>query len=285
MRVALFGASGRLGRALHHTLARRYRVTAYTHSQVDILNPHAIRAALVRSEAQIVVNAAAMTDTDSCERNPSGCYQANALGPRLLAQETDRRGALLVHVSTDYVFDGQKGSPYHEWDEPHPIQEYGRSKMAGENEVRAHARRHLIVRTAWLFGAVGPKQDYVAAVLLAARTGTPLPLFANQIGSPTYLPDLAQAMSDLMGQAAEGTIHVVNAGSISRTAILEAVLRGMNVHLPAALGPGMQAFPIAPRPYSCALKSFVLPVLGVTMRPFQEALDAYLRREAQTHGN
>lgn len=285
MRIAVFGASGRLGRVLQCVLAQRHRVFAYARSDVDILDAHAVRAALSHAQAQVVVNAAAMTDVDLCERNPAACYRVNALGPRLLAQEADRRGALLVHVSTDYVFDGQKGIPYHEWDSPHPIQEYGRSKLSSEHEVSSHARRHLIVRTAWLFGGEGPQRGFVAAVLRAGRTGTPLPFIPNQVGSPTYVPDLAQAIADLLKQAAAGTVHAVNPGRVTRMALAETVLRKVDVHLPTLPGPGMQALPIAPRPQGSALQSLVLPVLGVTMRPWTEALEDYLRQEADEHGN
>lgn len=277
MRVAIFGAGGQLGQALEEVLQQlgRSDVKAFAKADVDVTDPSAVAAAVQAYRPDVLINAAAMTDVDGCERNEAAAYQVNALAARWLACQAERLGALFIHVSTDYVFDGQKGAPYHEWDAVRPIQAYGHSKQMGEEEVRSHCPRHLIVRTSWLYG--GSDKGFVRAVLRRAKSGEAPSVVTAQSGSPSYAGDVARGICDLMDKGAVGTVHLSNAGRASRFEFAEEIVRqaGLSVAvLPAGEAP---ATALAQRPSDTSLTSFVLETVGIRMPSWQEGLQSFIR--------
>src|SRR5262245_19222666 len=150
MRILITGAGGQLGRALQ--AAFEYdEITAFTHAQLDITSYHDVQQAIAARRPEIVINAAAYTNVDGAETEREAAYRGNALGPRNLALATAGRNIPLLHVSTDYVFDGASDRPYHEFDQCHPLSVYGKSKLAGEQVVASLNPRHYLVRTAWLY--------------------------------------------------------------------------------------------------------------------------------------
>jgi dTDP-4-dehydrorhamnose reductase len=157
----------------------------------------------------LIVNAAAYTAVDKAEEEPALAMQINGIGPGLLAEEAKRCGALLLHYSTDYVFDGSKTTPYREDDRPRPLGVYGRSKLEGETRIRASACRHLIVRTAWVYGNGG---NFVRAILGQAAKGAALRVVKDQLGAPTWARDIAGTTVRLLQAGGEGTFHVSAAG-------------------------------------------------------------------------
>jgi dTDP-4-dehydrorhamnose reductase len=224
-----------------------------------------------------IVNCAAATDVDRCEREPHLAYGANAMGVRHLAVAADRVGAHLVHVSTDYVFDGTSGHPYHEWDVTNPLSVYGKSKLGGEREVERHCRWFAIARTAGVFGRRG--SDFVQLVHDAlARPGSGIRFPDDQIGSPTYAPDLAAVLVRLAVERRMGMFHVVNAGTCSRYQLALDVaslsggdVAGIEPTTDAALGRS------APRPLFSALDTMALRMGGMPpLRHYREALTEYL---------
>ena len=211
MKVLLTGAGGQLGTALRQRWDAA-DVVALSHAELDITDLAAVRSSVARARADVVVNAAAYNQVDGAEQDPEAAFRGNALGPRNLAVATAETGAALLHVSTDYVFDGSARRPYHEFDATGPRSVYGRSKLAGEQAVRELNPRHFIVRTAWVYhehGANFPKTMMRLAAQGAVR------VVSDQFGSPTYAPHLAAAIDALLPTGAHGTYHCAGAGAAS----------------------------------------------------------------------
>ena len=211
MKVIVTGAAGQLGQALQLTF-RDHDVTPLTREQLDIGRLDDVRAALGACHADLVLNAAAYNQVDAAETSPEDAFRGNALGPRNLALATAERGIPVLHVSSDYVFDGQGRRPYHEFDRTGPRSAYGESKLAGEESVRALNPRHYVVRTAWLFSATGKN---FARTMIGLRERPEVRVVSDQYGSPTYVPHLAAAIGRLVGTGAFGTYHLAGAGGAS----------------------------------------------------------------------
>ncbi len=192
MRVAVTGAAGMLARALVPALERAgNEVLAPRESDADVTRYESLRAALEPFRPDWVAHLAAFTRVDDCESDPDLAFRVNGLGARNAALAAAAAGAAVLALSTDYVFDGRATRPYREYDSPGPLSTYGRSKWAGEEAVRDVAPRHVIVRSAWLFGAGGA--NFVDAILRKARHGEPLTVVDDQRGAPTWTEDLAGA--------------------------------------------------------------------------------------------
>jgi dTDP-4-dehydrorhamnose reductase len=274
LRIAVFGTSGQLGSVLQQTLSERHEVVSYAR-HFDVRHRETVFSAVRAAHADVVVNAASMTNIDRCERDAEA-FSVNALGPRWLAQACEAAGVLLVQMSTDHVFSGEKGAPYHEWDVPGPVQDYGRSKLAGELEVRAHAPRHLIIRTGWLYG--GDASDFPQVVLERARRALPLRVLDDYAGSPTCVDDLARALLELLEAGAMGTVHVANPGTASRFTFAREIVHSAGLTVPVRVLSSEALAGSAPRPKNSSLTSLVLPSFGVVMQPWPEALRKHLRK-------
>ena len=212
MRILLAGAGGQLGRALDRELGA-HTVVALTRAQLDITDATAVREAVAAHRPDLVLNAAAYNAVDRAETDREAAFRVNALGPRFLAEAAARAGADVLHVSTDYVFDGEKGGPYDELDEPHPLSVYGESKLAGERAVReANPLRHYIVRTAWVYAQGG--KNFPGTILELAKKG-PVRVVNDQRGSPTYAPHLAMKIARLIGMKSFATWHLAGSGEAS----------------------------------------------------------------------
>ena len=181
--------------------------------EIDITGAASVDQCFDAGRPDIAINCAAFTDVDACETEQEKAYVVNALGPELLAKACSARAARLLHLSTDYVFDGEKKSPYLPSDPTSPINAYGRTKLRGECAVAANCRDHLIVRTAWLYGAHG--KNFVRTILRLAREKPELRVVADQFGSPTYTVDLAELLRELALSDATGITHATNSGSCS----------------------------------------------------------------------
>jgi dTDP-4-dehydrorhamnose reductase len=209
LRILVTGAGGQLGTDLLEA-AERYEVIGAGHSELDVGDRDSVLAAVTSSSPDVVVNAAAWTAVDACESDPDRAFRVNAFGARNVAEAARLVGAHLVHVSTDYVFDGTKDSPYSEWDQPNPLSVYGRSKRAGEIEVMGLAPEAAIVRTAWVCGRHG--SNMVKTILRLAAQPGPLRFVDDQHGCPTFTEDLAAMLLFLGVGRRPGTFHVTNQG-------------------------------------------------------------------------
>ncbi len=270
MRILLLGARGQLGRAVCRVFARHELVTP-VERELDVADAGAVERTLDALRPELVLNAAAYTAVDQAEDEPDLAYRANRDGPRVLAEATARRALPLLHVSTDYVFDGEKGAPYVESDATNPLSVYGASKLAGEEAVRRTNPQHYLVRTAWLYGPVG--KNFALSIRAAAAREPRLRVVDDQWGSPTYAPQLAAALEPLIETGAYGTHHLANGGVASRFAFAAALL--------AALGSGTALEPIptsawptrARRPRNSALASE--RSTGIALPDWQDGVRAF----------
>lgn len=277
MRVVITGARGQLGHELLPACARLGEVIGVDLPEWDLTRREsADRLAALRPDW--VIHAAAATDVDRCEREPTWAAAGNVEATAQVAEACRRTGAGVVYLSTDYVFDGRKGAPYLEEDPPAPRSVYGRSKLEGEQIVRRAAPRWAIARTAWLYGVHG--KNFVKTILQKACGCETLQVVDDQVGSPTYAADLAAALATLVERGLTGTFHLTNGGACSWFEFTREILRqaGMTrVRLEPITTQGLAR--AAPRPAYSVLANRAWQEAGEPpLRPWPEALAAMLRR-------
>ena len=271
MRILLTGAAGQLGRALGPALRGHDRI-ALDRGSLDITDLGAVRAAVEAHRPDLLLNAAAYNDVDGAESQPETAFRVNAVGPRNLALATAERSAAILHVSTDYVFDGEAGRAYHEYDRPNPLSVYGASKLAGETSVRELNPRHFVVRTAWLYAKGG--RNFPEAIL-AQYGRESVRVVGDQVGSPTYAPHLADAIARLLATPAYGTYHLAGAGAVSWFDVAQALYKRLGI--PTTIDRVTTAeFPrAARRPRYSALTTLQEP--RIALPPWEEGIEAFAR--------
>lgn len=272
MKILLTGADGQLGRSLQ-AQAGAHTVTAVDIAQLDIADLTAVREAVGAERPDIILNAAAFNDVDGAEADGAPAYRGNALGPRNLAVASAEHGIPILHVSTDYVFDGTSQRPYHEFDQTNPQSVYGRSKLAGENAVRELNPRHYVVRTAWLYHPVGRN---FPNTMRALSDRAEVRVVSDQYGSPTYAPHLAAAILTLVETEAFGTFHFAGRGGTSWFEMTRTLYRLLGIG--TAVHPVSTAeFPRpAPRPRYSVLTTAQSP--EILLPAWEEGLAEYARR-------
>ena len=225
MRVLVTGAGGQVGTELVRVCAAAGdEVAAADRRTVDVGDRDAVLGTVLSTAPDVVVHCGAWTAVDACESDPERAWRDNALACRWVAEACRRAGAHLVHLSTDYVFSGEQERPYVEWDEVGPRSVYGRSKLAGEVEIRAGLPGATIVRTSWVNGAGGPNVTRMVLAALAADPDVELRFVDDQRGCPTFTSDLAPALRQVAAARIPGTFHVTNSGPTTWFAFVESVL-------------------------------------------------------------
>jgi dTDP-4-dehydrorhamnose reductase len=281
MRIALTGANGQLGQALCKRLAPQHDIVPLNQGEFELDSPGAVQQ-VIATRAQLVIHPAAYTNVDGCARDPDLAYRVNGLGTKYVALACQHLDVPLVYISTNEVFAGTRAAAYTEYDQPGPINAYGQSKWAGEQAVRELLSRFYIVRVAWLFGG---EHNFVRTILRIASDppADGLRVVDDEIGNPTYAPDVADAIARLVEQPQPqpqpfyGTYHFVNAGACSRYEFAREILRQG----------GYSDVPITPirladyqrastPPPSTALANIAGAALDIVLRPWQEALAAYV---------
>ena len=282
MRVLITGAGGQLGRALQEVLGREQDVVALTRHEGDITDP-GIVARIVQHRPDVIINAAAWTDVDGAEREPDAAFAVNAWGAQNLALAARAADCDLVHVSTNEVFPGRPGVSYSEFDDVGPVNTYARSKLAGEQMVRTLWPRHYVVRTAWVFFHGGT--NFITKIVAAADRFGRLRVVADEFGNPTYALDLAQAIVRLISTRHYGVYHFTNRGYCSRYEYARAILRlAGRAHVPVVPIQHHQWKRLATPPRHAVLRNTLGPRLGITLRSWEEALEAYFARESKAKG-
>jgi dTDP-4-dehydrorhamnose reductase len=282
MKIAVVGASGQLGTDVVRAFGERGdEVCALTHSELEVTNLDAVGRRLGELGPQVIVNTAAMHHVENCEREPERAFAVNALGPRNLAQVARHLGAVLMHVGTDYVFDGSKASPYDETDAPRPLNVYGNTKLAGEYFVRGTTEKHFVVRTSGLYGKSPCRGkgglNFVELMLKLARERGEVRVVDTEVVSPTSTGELARQMVALSRSECYGLYHATAEGSCSWYEFAREIfdVTGTRVSLKVA---SPNEFPAkVPRPSYSVLENRALKLLGLnTFRPWQDGLRDYL---------
>ena len=263
-----------LGQALCKAFAK-HSVYPLSSRQPDVASLHDVRKKLSDLKPDWILHTAALTRVDEAESNPFEAYRVNALGARNMAAVATENGSRLVYYSTDYVFDGTQKRPYREWDPTNPLNEYGRSKLAGEFFVRSLCPLHLIVRTSWLFGSQG--SHFVEKILQLAQEKESLEVVSDQLGSPTFANDLAYMTLCLVEGEKKGTYHVTNSGNCS--------WHELACEIVSLSGLSLQVNPIESstystptrRPVNSVLQNYLLELEGIPLlRSWKSALEAFL---------
>ena len=276
MKVLVLGAQGMLGKDLVPILSLKNQVQGRDVDDFDITDEKKAAKEIEGFGPQIVINAAAYTDVDGCEGQKELAFSVNAKAARNVALICKAVGARMIHLSTDYIFDGSSAIPYREEDPPAPLNVYGASKLQGEKEIREVLENHLIIRTAWLYGRHG--KNFVDTIIRLAAQQEELRIVHDQRGAPTFTRDLSWAIDILLGRKAAGTIHVTNSGSCSWFELARKILqeKQKNTVRVTSITSEELARP-AKRPANSVLDcSRFQQITGQKMRPWEEALTEYL---------
>ncbi len=281
MRVLVTGAGGMLAKDLIACLSTRgHEVLTLRHDGLDITDLGAIRAAVDNFGPELMINCAAYTKVDEAEKEESQALMVNGFGVQNLCLVCQEKDTPLVHFSTDYVFDGTKESPYSIYDDPNPINAYGRSKLRGEKYVLRLLSKFYLIRTSWLFGLFG--KNFIETMLEVRRRQKQISVVNDQRGCPTWTCHLAQAVVDLIETERYGVYHITNSEPTTWFEFAREILRLSNAD--------MEVFPIssdkfprpAKRPQNSVLDPFPTPdVLGREMPSWREALSAYLSQRKE----
>jgi len=280
MKILLIGARGMLGRDLQPILSDRHEVIGRDIHDLDITDPVKTEEEIRLLRPEVVINTAAFTDVDGCESQRGRAFSINAEGAGHVAHACRKAGAHLIHLSTDYVFDGTSQVPYSEETPPNPINVYGESKLQGEEAVQEAGENHLILRTAWLYGKHG--KNFVDTILRLASQQEELRVVDDQQGSPTFTRDLSRAIAQLLDKEVRGILNVTNSGSCSWFQFAKKIVEARPI-----AGRKIRVVPIssselnrpARRPSNSLLDcSRFQKLTGDKMRPWGDALRDYLSR-------
>ena len=280
MRVAVVGARGQLGAAIVHQFSAHHHVAALDRSALDITDQAAVRTAMTRIAPDVIVNCAAYNAVDAAEDHPVEALQTNAFGVRTIARAARERQAVLVHYSSDFVFDGTTATPHTEEERPNPRSVYAMSKLLGE-WFAGDVPNAYVLRVESLFGRApdGPAaKGSVAAIVNSLRAGSPTRVFGDRTVSPTFILDAARATRELVeGHAPAGVYHCVSSGSCTWAEFGYEAARLLGVEPRLELVKAADVHLKAARPLYCALSNEKLASVGIVMPTWQDALARYIR--------
>ncbi|UCG48060.1 MAG: dTDP-4-dehydrorhamnose reductase [Phycisphaerales bacterium] len=274
--VAILGGRGMLGSDLAKTCARRgYRVRPYDLPEFDITNAQQVKQAV--ADAQIIVNCAAYTNVDGAETESELAYRVNAEAVGRLGSFAKQAGAWVLHVSTDFVFDGRMDRPYLETDAPNPISEYGRTKLAGEKLLRQTGCRGCIMRVEWTYGTAG--NNFVTKLVSRAKTDKMLTVVDDQVGAPTATTEVANAVCELLEKKPEGLYHFANAGYVSRFDVARFIVQKLALDVRLSRCRTSDYDSPAARPLNSRFNCRKIePLLGGPIKPWRIPMEEFLRQ-------
>ena len=283
MKILVIGAHGMLGRDLVGQLSIIFnskvscpKVIAATHGHVDITHGSNTSAFIARIKPDVIVTCTAFTNVDACETHISEAFAVNATGAKNIALAGKETGAKIIHISTDYVFDGTKNEPYSETDQPNPLSVYGKSKLEGELAIQEITNNYVIIRTAWLYGP--HRRNFVTTMLELGRKNCSVSVVTDQQGCPTYTADLSYAIWTIISSGLQGLYHVTNDGTCSRYEWARKIfeLTGDQVAvLPVKTSDYKRAANV-PQNSSLNCTKYT-SASGHKMRPWQDALEEYMK--------
>jgi len=277
MKILVTGTHGQLGQEVIRQFQDKYELALFNHAFLDITNFYSVENLLSKIQPDVVINTAAYTNVEKAEEDTTNAFQVNAIGAQNLALACKKIGSKIIHISTDYIFDGTKTEPYEEFDTPYPLSVYGKSKWWGERLIEQVGGKYFILRTSWLYGE---GSNFVRTMLRLAEERDKLTVVADQYGTPTYTKDLVWVIEKLMMTDFYGVYHASNNGSCTwyefAQKIFELAEKKVIVE-PVST----DEYPVkAKRPQHSILENRMLKLRGLdVMRPWEEALRDYLRNE------
>ena len=286
--ILLFGAKGMLGQALAKRLNRKYKIIAPGHPECNVADFKQVARIFSRYQPWLALNTAALTNVDACEDNPKKARAVNARGAYNIAKAAGKYNSIAAQISTDYVFSGRKDRPYQENDRAHPVNIYGKTKLEGERLLRKTVKKHIIIRTSWLFGE--GKDNFVNNIIERSQKEAVLKIANDKFSSPTYTLDLARAIAEIINilddsayqDRVYGTYHISNSGYCSWYGWARYILKKAKVKAKVKVEPikmGQINFK-AKRPVFSALDNTKYARLtGKPLRKWQEAVKDYIERE------
>ncbi len=276
-KVLVTGSKGQLGLKLLEILPPDFEVAGVDIEEMDVTNPDDVLSCFYLHRPDIVIHTAAMTDVEGCEVTPETAFRVNGIGTQNIVAAAREFDAVMLYLSSDYVFDGEKSTPYLEFDQPRPINVYGKSKLMGEMSVREVLNKFFVVRTSWL---IGPGKNFVRTILNLARERDELRVVDDQIGKPTFAHDLARAIKALVNTPFFGTYHVTNSGETTwyKLAVKAIEFAGLKTKVVPIM---TQEYPTkARRPRNSSLANVAFEVRNLVVMPhWEDSLKAYLKAE------
>jgi dTDP-4-dehydrorhamnose reductase len=289
-RVVIFGGGGQLGVELSREFEKRgWEIMRFDRQSLDVTDAARVEAAIAKADPRLVINAAAYNQVDVAEREPMAAFSANALAVRNMAMACRQTDSQLVHFSTDYVFDGTKGSPYVESDRPHPLGAYAVSKLAGELYAQAYLDDPLVIRVSGVFGPGGlftPRGNFVELMLRMAKSGSTIRVVEDHVASPTFAPALAARTADLVEKGCKGLFHAGGGEPISWYNYAGLIFELAGLHPELKPTSEREYRTAARRPRFSALSNEKLAHAGIAaMPPLRQAVATYLkeREHAKPH--
>lgn len=277
MRTLILGCKGQLGKDLISVFGQTGEAIGFDLPEIDISSTDDVRRAIEDSRPEVIVNSAAYTNVERAEDDVENAFRANEHGARVVAEQAAAADVPIVYISTDFIFDGKKTSPYQPNDEVNPLSIYGRSKLAGEVAVRCATKKYFVVRTAWLYGPGG--NNFPEKIIATAKKNPALKVVHDEIGSPTHTWDLALATRALAQTDAYGTYHAVNKGVCARDDFARAILEYAGIDTPVTACSAHDFPTKAQRPvYSVLATAALERATGHTIRHWRQALKHYIER-------
>lgn len=275
MKILVNGASGQLGREVVNLLSPIHSVHGFSSDKWNVADGAQTRDIVTRERPDVVIHCAAYTNVDQAEDDPVAAFRVNAYGARNVAAVCSESDTVMVYVSTDYVFDGEREDGYDEWDRTAPFSVYGRSKEAGEQFVRQFCSKHFIVRTSWLYGVHG--SNFFKTIVKKAQTETRIPVVNDQTGSPTYTGHLVDKIDELIRTQNYGTFHAANSGSCTWFQFARTIVEQMSLNTCIVPITSRELARKAKRPRYSTLRSVSLPAHNMSLLPhWQEGVRAFI---------
>lgn len=276
MRILILGGTGLLGTDIVKVLKGDNDVIALGSADVDITKLESVVHSINTHKPELVINCAAISDVDKCEEDKQLSYRVNAIGPKNIAIGCNKLKSRLIHISTDYVFKGDKNSPYTEFDNPVPVNVYGETKLAGEEFIKMISSNFLIIRTAWLFGE--RRNHFVDYVIKSLHNGNEIIAVKDMTSSPTFSYDVAEMIKELIATDETGIFHMCNKGYCSRVELVEEIEKILKKHTNVTVVNQSQWKRPAKRPVFSALRNYHLELINKDNMPgWRDALKRYIK--------
>jgi dTDP-4-dehydrorhamnose reductase len=275
MKIIILGGKGQLGKEFENFLKDKAEIYSFSHLELDVLNQELLIKKIQEIKPEVVINCSAYTKVDKAEEEKEECIKVNAIGAKNVSYASYKVGAKVIYFSTDYIFDGEKESPYTELDSPNPISTYGRSKLLGEIYTSKHNPNHLILRISWLYGING--RNFVKTIIKKAKEEKELKIVSDQKGSPTYTLDVVKQTWELIKKDKVGIYHSANQGETSWYEFAKKIIEKLKINVKISPIKTGEYPALAKRPKYSVLDNHLLKLEGINiMRDWETALNEFL---------